>query len=666
MSHRGLTLLVLSGGMLLVGLGVAFLPSTTVELRFRDLAFRVLDRFQSPPPNARIVLIAVDQQSLRDFAQVGVVWPFPRVYYGLVASFLARSGAEALGVDLLFTEPSIHAGDDEALRDTLLALSMPVVLAAFVGQEGPQVEPLFLCPSPTTPPPENPTMGPVPLLQEGAAAVGNVAEHPDPDGVFRRIHLLAENHLGLIPSFSAALWSVITRASPCDLPETLLLPPIGNPERRYPVVSFSEVVRWAFEGKPMPLFKDRIVILGTTAPGLKDVRPTPYASTTAGMAIHAWALESLLRSVHLTPLEGWPARVLWISLPFLLLLLRFPLRKTLTGTLLLEGGLLFGMVGVDLLLLGMWYMDVSLFRLLLAWAASLLVFQTWLYREEGRQRAFIRKVLSLYLAPEVTRVLLDDPSRLRLGGERREITVFFSDVRGFTTLSENLAPDVLVEVMNAYLDRVTEVLFQHGATLDKYLGDGVMAFWGAPLAQPDHARRACMAALDVQEAVADFSRSLRRKGLPVLRIGVGLATGPAVVGNFGSARHFDYTAVGDTVNTASRLEGLTRMFGVDILIHDETRRAAGEGFHLRKMGRVRVKGKQQAIEIWELRREPYPDLPLWNHALQALEQGRLKEALRIFQRLSELDPAAAFYASWLSEKPDEVLAHQGVLVFATK
>ncbi len=645
---------------------MAFLPSTTVELRFRDLSFRVLDRLLPPPPNPRIVLVAVDQASLRDFARVGVVWPFPRIYYGLVASFVARSGARALGIDLLLTEPSPHAGDDEALRDTLLALTMPVVLAAFTGQEGYDVEPLFRCPPVSSPPPDLATLGPLPLLQEGAAAVGNVAEIPDPDGVFRRIRNLVEDRHGRLPSFSAALWSVVTGESPCTLPETLLLPPLGDPTRRYPVVSFSEVVRWAFEGKPVPLFRERVVILGTTAPGLKDVRPTPYASTTPGMAVHAWAMESLLLGKRLLPFEGAGARAFWVIFPLFLLLFRYPFRHTLRGTLLLESVLLVGLLGLHLFLLGRFLVDVSLFRLLLSWSAGLLVFQGWLYREEGRQRAFIRKVLSLYLAPEVTRVLLEDPSRLRLGGERREITVFFCDVRGFTALSENLPPEVLVEVMNAYLDRVTEVLFRNGATLDKYLGDGVMAFWGAPVFQPDHARRACQAALEVQQAVEDFSRILRRKGFPEIRVGVGLATGPAVVGNLGSARHFDYTAVGDTVNTASRLEGLTRVFGADVLLTGTTREQAGDDFLLRKVGKIRVKGKQQPVEVWELRREPHPDLPLWNHGLEALYRGRLKEALRIFQRLSDGDPVAAFYAEWLTERPDEALDQKGVLTFAVK
>jgi len=649
-----------------VGMVVAFLPPTTVEFRFRDLSYRVLDHLIPPPPNPRIVLIAVDQASIRDFARVGVVWPFPRVYYALLASFMARSGARALGVDLLFTEPSPYAGDDEAFRDTLLALSMPVVLASFTGQEGYDVEPLFRCPPPEDPLPKVGTLGPVPLLQEGAAAVGNVAEIPDPDGIFRRVQNLVKDRHGVLPSFSAALWSVLTAQSPCTLPETLLLPPLGDPMRRYPVVSFSEVVRWAFEGRPIPLFQDRIVILGTTAPALKDVRPTPYASTTPGMAVHAWALESLLLDARLTPFQGPLALAFWTTFPLLLLLLRFPLRRSLRGTVLLEGGLLLAAVGLHLFLLNRFFVDLSLFRLLLGWSASLLVFQGWLYREEGRQRAFIRKVLSLYLAPEVTRILLEDPSRLRLGGERREITVFFSDVRGFTSLSEELAPEVLVEVMNAYLDRVTRVLFRHGATLDKYLGDGVMAFWGAPVDQPDHARRACQAALEIQQVVADFSQTLRGKGLPELRVGMGLATGPAVVGNLGSTHHFDYTAVGDTVNTASRLEGLTRILGADILLTGRTREEAGDGFFLRKVGRVRVKGKQQPVEVWELRQEDHPDLPLWNQALEALYRGRLKEALQIFQRLSEVDPVAAFYVEWLMERPDEALAHQGVLVFAVK
>ncbi len=640
------------------------LPRSTLELRLRDLAYRALEHLAPSPPYPQIVLITLDQKSLQDFAQVGVFWPFPRTYYALIASFLDRSGARVLGIDLLLTDPSPYAGDDQAFRDTLLNLHLPVVLAAFHGQEGPEVEPLFRCP-PRTPSPDLPTMGPLPLFQEGAAGVGNVAESPDPDGVFRRIRLRVRDRTGELPAFSAALWGVLTHASPCDLPDTLVLPPIGDPLRRYVRISFSEVVRWAFEGTPSPLFRDRVVILGTTAPGLRDVRPSPYASTTPGMALHAWALESLLRGAFLRHLPRNAERALWMLLPLLLLTVRYPFRRSTFRTLLLEAGLLVLGTGSLLAWLRWGLVDVSLLRLWVLQGTTLLVFQAWLYREEGRKRALIRKVLGLYLAPEVTRTLLANPDQLRLGGERRDITVFFCDVRGFSSLSEDLPPERLVDLINRYLDRVTRILFHHRATLDKYLGDGVMAFWGAPLTQPDHARRASHAALEIQQDMEIFRKELVRQGLPPIHIGIGLASGEAVVGNLGSSHHLDYTAVGDTVNIAARLEGLTRKLGVSILITETTRRLAGEGFFHRKVGRVRVKGKRQWVEVWELRSSPFPDPPLWHRALQALEQGEIREALKIFHHFAD-DPVANFYRKWIEEYPDEALRSKGILAFETK
>jgi adenylate cyclase len=220
-------------------------------------------------------------------------------------------------------------------------------------------------------------------------------------------------------------------------------------------------------------------------------------------------------------------------------------------------------------------------------------------REEGEKRK-IRHAFRHYLNPEVTDLVARDPGRLRLGGERREITVFFSDIRNFTSISERLQPDVLGELLNEYLGAMTTIIFRHEGLLDKYMGDAVMAFWGAPVPAQDHARRCCRAALEMVRALAALHERWRRLGLPLLEIGIGINSGEAVVGNFGSAQRFSYTAVGDDVNLASRLEGLNKHYGTTILVSERTRAMIGDAFLCREIDRVRVTGRAQAITIHEL------------------------------------------------------------------
>ena len=197
-------------------------------------------------------------------------------------------------------------------------------------------------------------------------------------------------------------------------------------------------------------------------------------------------------------------------------------------------------------------------------------------------------------------MLAASPHRLRLGGERREITILFSDIRGFTSLSERLPPERLGELLNEYLGAMTDIVFRHQGLLDKYIGDAVMAFWGAPVPSPDDAARCCEAALDMVAALAILNARWRQAGPPLLEIGVGINTGEAVVGNFGSAARFSYTAVGDQVNLASRLEGVNKDYGTSVLVSESTRRAAGDEFVCREIDQVRVKGREQPVLVYEL------------------------------------------------------------------
>jgi adenylate cyclase len=265
--------------------------------------------------------------------------------------------------------------------------------------------------------------------------------------------------------------------------------------------------------------------------------------------------------------------------------------------------------------------------------------------EEGEKRE-IRNAFRRYVNPEIADLLASEPSRLRLGGERRPITVFFSDIKGFTTLSERLPPDTLGDMLSRYLEAMTDVVFTHGGLLDKYIGDAVMAFWGAPVAVDDHAARCCRAALDMQASLARLNDTWEGEGLPRLVVRMGISTAEAVVGNFGSSRRFSYTAVGDGVNLASRLEHINEVYGTRILLAPETRRAIGSEFVCREIDHARVRGRTQSVTVYELmgRRADDADgvlsrrAALFAEALDAVRSSEWAEAQQILENLHEAYP----------------------------
>lgn len=221
-------------------------------------------------------------------------------------------------------------------------------------------------------------------------------------------------------------------------------------------------------------------------------------------------------------------------------------------------------------------------------------------RSESQERERLTAAFSLYLHPKLAGLAARNPARLRLGGEKRELTVLFADLRGFTSLSESMPPELLVEVLNDYLDAMTEVIFEHDGLLDKYIGDGIMALWGAPLPSDDHAFQACHAALRMVARLEELQSTWRSRGLPPVQMGVGINTGPMIVGNIGSQRRFTYTAVGDHVNLGSRLEELTKHYNLRILVSEYTYARVRPYFHVRQVDTVVVRGRRQPVTVYEL------------------------------------------------------------------
>jgi adenylate cyclase len=399
------------------------------------------------------------------------------------------------------------------------------------------------------------------------------------------------------------------------------------------------------EGTVAPeTFRGKLVLVGVTAAALADVRVTPFDGIFPGVEIHASVIDNILRHDFITQ-PRWIVLVEIVVILMLVLLLGGVLHfaRGLSGaavTVLLLAAYLVGSQWVfvsfglplglvyPLLAIGLTYSAISVQHYVV---------------EEGEKRK-IRDAFGLYLSPHLARLVSERPDMLALGGEKRELTVLFSDIRGFTTMSEQLDPEQLVELLNEYFGKMTDVIFSQDGTLDKYIGDAIMAVWGAPVPQSDHPMRACLAALGMVDGLAALMADWRQRDLPELDIGIGINTGPMVVGNMGSARRLSYTVIGDNVNLGSRLEGLNKMYGSHVIASEATVQATHGLLVTRELDLVRVKGKRLPVRIYEIlgtaddREQWAPLLRGFDAGLAAYREQRWDDALFAFAAVLEKYP----------------------------
>ena len=604
---------------------------------------------RAPSPQVKVVLL--DQSSL-DWGKTTMnwSWPWPREVYAPLLDFCRRGGARVVAFDILFTEPSLYGvADDEALG-AAIRRTPRFVGAAFYGRNGATL--------------------PIPSVATNAAALANVGDDPDPDGVFRRATLVRSAGGTHVFSLGMAAWQLGAGDAPrrpvSDLPldrSNRLLLNFAGREGRHETYGAAALIQseQKLQSGEAPLidpavFSNAYVLVGFGAPGLMDVRPTPISRISPGVEVHATVIDNLLTgrvlrdaprlAVVLCMLAlGWASAglVLWTrharqsALAFLICL---PLPV----------GMAFAGYGFDV----WWPLVVGVLTVALALVGATL----WNYATEGRQKAFIRNAFRHYLGDEVIEQILSDPSRLKLGGEKRELTVFFSDIEKFSTFSERLEPEALTALLNDYLSDMGKIIQEEGGYLDKYIGDAIVAFWNAPVAQPDHAARACRAALKCQRKLAERREEFERRTGVVLRARIGLNTGEAVVGNMGSHERFNYTVLGDAANLASRLEGANKAFGTYLMVSENTWRAAGAGWVGRELARLRVVGRKAPVRVYELSGMPGEPRPeAWDDfdaARELFGAGRLAEAAERFERCGG-DAAAHAYA----ERCRSLLARPG-------
>lgn len=455
-----------------------------------------------------------------------------------------------------------------------------------------------------------------PILTEVAKSAGYFNVLPDGDGVTRRAALVIQCGGRLFPALGLA-----TLAGLLDAPlpivtveefglEKIKLGPVTIPvdELGRAWINFrggqgtvkSYEAADLLEGKLEPgALKGKAVIIGVTATGLFDVRATPFETTQPGAEIQATVMDNILSGQFLFR-PTW-ARIFDLAAMLLMGLLAAGLFIYLPPSrawwLAIAQGL--AAVGGGYLIFLQGYI-INLPYPIAAMLATAVALTVYRYLTEEREKTFIRHAFQHYLNPDIIEEVVNQPEGLQLGGQKKELTVLFSDIRGFTSISEQVAPEVLSQGLNTYLDRMTEIVFERDGVLDKYIGDAVMAFYGAPAERPDHARLACLTALDMQAALRELQPQLKKMGMPELKIGIGVNTGPMIVGNLGSRLRFDYTVIGDEVNLGSRLESQTKAYLVDIIAGETTEAACRADFYFRVLDLIRVKGKKQPVTIYQL------------------------------------------------------------------
>jgi adenylate cyclase len=657
-----------------------------------------------------IRLILVDQNSL-DWAkrENGWNWPWPREIYSVILNYCRRNGAKAVAFDVLFTEPSVYGIDDDAALGKAISEFGHFAGAVFLGQKtGNDTN------WPTgIPAPEFKIIGldkwlhpansenivypratmPIQELAKNAAVLTNVHLDPDPDGIYRRIKLFCVFDNKILPTLGLGAYLaansddqmqiksgkliVDEKTIPIDGQGNALLNyrGISGTHKAYSAAAILQSEIRFLKGEPPTIqdknaFRDKYVFFGFSAPGLFDLRSSPVDSVYPGVEIQATLLDNFLSNDFMRRSMTW----LTITIVFVLAIacaFAASVFSSPVGS--VTAGLVFFSIPVfacfGSYLHGVW-LPLVVQETSVAITISLALIVN--YATEGKQKRFIKNAFQQYLSPAVIDQLIQHPERLKLGGERRVLSIFFSDLQGFTSISEGLDPKDLTALLNDYLSAMTDIIHEENGTVDKYEGDAIIAFWNAPLEVPEHAVRAVRAAIRCQQVLAEMRPGFRERIGKEMFMRIGINTGPVVVGNMGSHTRFDYTMIGDAVNTAARLEGANKQFGTYTMISQFTRDKLRETFIVRELARIAVVGRKEPVVVYEpMIAEDYETrkdiLDTFSQGLQLFYKGKFSKALEKFSTVREFDPPSAAYAkkcrAIMDAKPDN---WQGVWVMDSK
>jgi adenylate cyclase len=558
-------------------------------------------------PVAPVVIVSIDEAS---FQELNTQWPFPRAMHGVLIDKISAGRPVAIALDVIFDAPSSRGdADDEALGDAVARAGNVVVAAARFEEFGDGLL-------------REGSNFPIPAIRRGAAAVAPINLIQDRDGHVRR----GPQKVRLGPDWFDGLDVVLARmlvrsgvaVAPLPAARDVLINFRGSPGT-FASTSYYRVLN----GEVSPeVFRDKVVYIGPTSIVLHDMFPSAFArgGDMSGVEVHANLLDTYVRGDAVREVPRWVsttlaalAGLLGAFLVVRLHALRASLVLLLAWGLLATGGFLAFAWG------NVWIRGMAC-TVALGLGFGATVVENFIREQREKRR------LSQFFSPDVLRAVVRGRGEISLGSSRKTLTVLFSDIRGFTSMSEKLEPEQVAEMLSEYLTDMTEIVFRHGGTVDKYIGDCVMALYNVPFEDPDHAVHAVRTALEFQERTLAVSQRWEEKVGVRIRNGVGINTGEAVVGTMGSRQRLEYTAIGDTVNLAARLESITKDYGASIIVSESTYAQVKEHFLTRELGAVTVKGKTQPVKIYavlpsDLRTHPRTAVEAAGQ-LVAIEGGR--------------------------------------------
>ncbi len=590
-------------------------------------------------PLEDIVIIDIDAFSVK---KLGKFHFWPRTYLTRVISNLSEAGARLIGLDLILDPDFRHMEEDQALQRTM-ASAGNVCTAFYLSM----ADSASFMPAMSSVPrglqnrklihPVPPSLyhqlislerfePEYPDFLNASACAGYVNMFPDPDGVLRRLPLFLRFNENVYAALSVQMALKLLEVEKIDynpqkrivilqrkngeaipIPTTKrgqILINFAGPYQSFRYVPFYDVL---MKRIPLEYFKDRVVLIGTSLPGLYDLRVTPVQAAFPGVEINANIIHQILNRQFIHLLPTWWELGLLLGIGFLAGLLLIFLRPV--------GGFIATALLIVLLVVASFFALVE-FSLWVPLVAPVLIVvltfsldYAYRYLSEEKDKRQIRQLFSHYVSPAVVEVLLEQPEKVGLGGDKKVCTVLFSDLAGFTSIAENMPPEELVQLLNEYHTEMTEIIFEHQGMLDKYEGDAIMAVFGAPVEIENHAELACRTALKMQKRLEELRNIWSDLNKPALSARIGINTGEMVVGNMGSRLRFDYTVIGDPVNLAARLENANKVYDTQIMVGEATFQMVKEQFVFRPLDLLRVKGKQKPVRVFELiatKEEPLP------------------------------------------------------------
>lgn len=593
------------------------------EFKTLDLRFKLRGKIHSTKKDEAIfediIIVDIDEKSLK---KLGKFYGWPRSYHARAIDYINLGKPKAIGFDILFIER-----DKDIYQD--IALCMATKNAGNVihsthlstkGDEAADVERERLFKNFAYPVNErikttllenNLASLPILSLMKISSGLGYINIQPDYDGITRNAYLVSTYKGEVYPCFAL---EIARKALYIKREEVEVLPgkyirfkdikiPIDKQGRMLinytgPAYSYRYIpYYWVLnERVPSEVFKDKIVLFGTSAAGLMDLRSTPFSNVYPGVEIHANIIHNIKSGSFLTGVSK--------GITFCIVLFLGALVGFLSSFL----GLTSSIVAVFFALIFYSITILYYFKRLNIWLPSVqpllvIVFAyltVWIYRYrfEEREKKKIRNIFEKYVTSQIVNEILNDPKKLKLGGEKKEITIMFSDVRGFTSISEDLMPEEIVAILNKYLTSMSKIILKNRGTLDKFMGDGIMAFFGSPVYTCDHAQKTVLTAIEMQSELSKLNEEWKKEGKPSLYMGIGINTGEAVVGNIGSDERMEYTAIGDNINLCFRLQSLAK--AGQIIISKSTYDQTASMIEVNKLEPVMVKGRKKTIQIYEV------------------------------------------------------------------